>query len=269
MRSGLLGKFSYLVRFSYVAVIGSELLLLFLAFAMPAQSMTQEWSWFTGWTKFHLGALLVAGAWLGARSIAPEHEQQTLEQLLMTPLSSAQIVWGKIFAVLTYTAYIFMLGMPMALLLAGVKIVSLRGALAFLAIEIVFGAFAAAWGIFCSQKFVTTRRALGVALGGAFCLLVSSLLFNNLLLSGFKVLMGFDLVSSGSAQFVGALFSPFQLLDLVLSPAQAHSVWPTGFGSTPSLANAALLYSLLIYGVAAVVLLLLTVRGFGKYGDET
>jgi ABC-type transport system involved in multi-copper enzyme maturation permease subunit len=268
MRSGLLGKFAYLVRFSYIAVIGSELLLLFLAFALPVQSVGDEWAWFSGWTKLHLAALLVAGAWLGARSIAPEHEQQTLEQLLMTPLTSAQIVWGKICAVLTYTAYIFMLGMPMALLLAGVKIVSWRGALSFLAVEIVFGAFAAAWGIFCSLKLVTTRRALGMALGGAFCLIVSSLLFNNLVLSGFKILMGFDLVSQGAAQFVGALLSPIQLLNTVLSPAQIYSALPGQAGSTPGLANAALPYSLLIYSAATIILLLLTAREFKKYGDE-
>jgi ABC-type transport system involved in multi-copper enzyme maturation permease subunit len=268
MRSGLLGKFAYLVRFSYIAVIGSELLLLFLAFALPVSSVNDEWAWFTGWTKFHLAALLVAGAWLGARSIAPEHEQQTLEQLLMTPLTSAQIVWGKICAVLTYTAYIFMLGMPMALLLAGVKIVSWRGALSFLAVEIVFGAFAAAWGIFCSLKLVTTRRALGVALGGAFCLIVSSLLFNNFVLSGFKILMGFDLVSQRAAQFVGALLSPIQLLSVVLAPAQAYSALPGQAGSTPNPASAALPCSLLLYGAATVALLLLTARGFGKYGRE-
>ena len=268
MRSGLLGKFSYLARFSYIAVIGSELLLLFLAFAMPAQSLSQEWAWFSGWTKFHLAALLVAGAWLGARSIAPEHEQQTLEQLLMTPMTSAQIVWGKIFAVLTYTAYIFMLGMPMALLLAGVKIVSWKSALAFLAIEIVFGAFAAAWGIFCSLKLVTTRRALGVAMGGAFCLIVSSLLFNNLVLSGFKILMGYDLVTQGAAKFVGALLSPIQLLDVVMAPAQIYAGLPASVGSTPDLSNAALLIALLTYGGATLVLLLLTTRGFKKYGDE-
>jgi ABC-type transport system involved in multi-copper enzyme maturation permease subunit len=268
MRSGLLGKFTYLVRFSYIAVIGSELLLLFLAFAMPVSSVNDEWAWFSGWTKFHLAALLVAGAWLGARSIAPEHEQQTLEQLLMTPLTSAQIVWGKICAVLTYTAYIFMLGMPMALLLAGVKIASWRGALSFLAVEVVFGAFAAAWGIFCSLKLITTRRALGVALGGAFCLIVSSLLFNNFILSGFKILMGFDLVSQRAAQFVGALLSPIQLLNVVLAPAQIYSALPGQAGSTPNPASAALPYSLLLYGAATVVLLLLTARGFGKYGDE-
>jgi ABC-type transport system involved in multi-copper enzyme maturation permease subunit len=268
MRSGLLGKFAYLVRFSYIAVIASELLLLFLAFALPAQSITQEWTWFSGWAKFHLAALLVAGAWLGARSIAPEHEQQTLEQLLMTPLTSAQIVWGKIFAVLTYTAYIFMLGMPMALLLAGVKVVSWRGALAFLGIEVVFGAFAAAWGIYCSLKLVTTRRALGVALGGAFCLIVSSLLFNNFILSGFKILMGFDLVSQSAAQFAGALLSPIQLLSAVLSPAQIYSVLPVRAGSTPGWTTTALLLSLLVYGAATAGLLLLTVRGFRKYGAE-
>lgn len=263
MRSGLLGKFLYLVRFAYIAVIGSELLLIFLALAMPAQSLADEWTWFSGWAKLHLIILIVTGAWLGARSIAPEHEQQTLAQLVMTPLTSGQIVWGKIAAVMTYTAYVFLLGMPMALLLAGVDIVSWRGAFSFLLVEIVFGALAAAWGLYCSLKLVTVRRALGVALGGAFCLIVSALLFNNLVLSGFRILAGYDLVSQNAARLVGALLSPLQLLDVVLAPGSPGA----GATATPPWVGVALPAALLLYGAVTVLLLVFTTRGFGKYAD--
>jgi len=263
MRSGLIGKFEYLVRFSYIAVIASEILLTFLAFALPAQSIADEWNWFSAWAKFHLIVVIVAGAWLGARSIAPEHEQQTLGQLVMTPLSAAQIVWGKVAAVMLYTAYIFMLGLPTALLLAGLGVVSWRGALSFLAIEIVFGAFAAAWGLYCSLSLVTVRRALGIALGGVFVLIVSSLLFDNFIVSGFKIMMGHELISQSATHFIGALLSPLQLLDTVLAPAAAIGT----SRSTPALLQAALPISLLLYSVVTVLFLGLTARGFRRYAD--
>ena len=262
MRSGLIGKFEYLIRFSYIAVIASEILLIFLVFALPAQSIADEWNWFSIWAKFHLVVVIIAGAWLGARSIAPEHEQQTLGQLVMTPLSAAQIVWGKVGAVLLYTTYIFMLGLPTALLLAGLEIVSWRGALSFLAIEIVFGALASAWGLYCSLSLVTVRRALAISLGGAFVLVVSSVLFDNLVISGFKLMMGRELISPDMTRLIGALLSPLQLLSLVLKPAASAA------RSTPALLQTALPVSLMFYSALTILLLLATMRGFRKYADS-
>jgi ABC-type transport system involved in multi-copper enzyme maturation permease subunit len=271
LRSGLLGKFRYLLRFSYLAVIGSEVLLILLALILPAQPMAQEWLWFRSWAICHLVVLLVAGAWLGARSIAPEHEQQTLAQLITTPLTPLQIVAGKIFAVMTYTFYVFMLGLPLALLLAAVQVVTWRAAGAFLAIEIVFGALAAAWGIFCSQKAVTTRRALGISLGGLFVLAVGGFLFDSSVQSGFKLLIGHELVSPRVAAVFGALLSPLRLLADVLNPAAFVAVAPVGGASTPAAPLVSLfavwLIALIVWGAVAVLLLFFTQRGFQRYAD--
>ena len=259
MRSGLLGKFEYLARFSYMAVIASQLLLIFLAVALPAQSAATEWTWFAGWAKFHLMVLIAAGAWLGARSIAPEHEQQTLGQLVMTPLSSAQIVWGKVAAVMLYAAYLFMLGLPTTLLLASLGIVPWSRALSLILIEVFFAAFAGAWGLYCSIVMKTSRRALALSLGGVFCLLGASLLFNSLIVSGFKLIMERDLFSPLMAQFIGAVLSPLQLLDVVFA-----RVAPKG---STLLVGLALPISLLLCGALTFLLLSLTSRRFRKYAD--
>lgn len=271
LRSGLLGKFQYLLRFSYIAVIGSELLLILLALVAPAQPLSQEWMWFRAWAVSHLVVLLVAGAWLGARSIAPEHEQQTLEQLIMTPLTPLQIVSGKIQAVMTYTFYVFMLGLPLAILLAAVKVVTWRAALAFLGIEVVFGAVAAAWGMYCSLKAVTTRRALGIALGGVFIIICAGYLFDNTVQQGFKLLIGRELISPQAGAFVSAMLSPLRLLTEVLNPSAFIAAVPVAGGSTPATQVVPLfsiwLQSLLVWSAIVGILLWLIKRGFGRYAD--
>jgi ABC-type Na+ efflux pump permease subunit len=271
LRLGLLGKFQYLLRYSYLAVIGSEVLLILLAVLIPAQPFSREWLWFRSWAICHFIALLVASAWLGARSIAPEHEQQTLAQLIMTPLTPQQIVSGKIYAVMTYALYVLMLGLPLTLLLAAVQVVAWRAALAFLGIELVCGALAAAWGIFCSQKAVTTRRALGLALGGIFILAVGGLFFDSSVQAGFKLLLGRELVSPQVAAIGGALLSPLRLLSEVLNAQAFISAVPLGGASTPALAPIPLFalwfVALLLWSTVAVLLLLLTMRNFRRYAD--
>ena len=262
MRSGVLGKFDYLWRFSYIVVIASQLLLIFLAPPPPTPSVAGEATWFSILAKLHLMVLIVAGAWLGARAIAPEHEQQTLGQLVMTPLSAGQIVSGKISAVMLYTAYVFMLGLPTTLLLAALGAVNWRSALSLVAIQIVLGAFAAAWGLYCSIIMVTTRRALGTALGGVFCLFGSSMMFNALIDFGLLLRNDQLLFSPNAVRFVSALLSPLQLLDVVLAPIAGNML-----RSTPALLGMAMPVSLLLYLSLAVLLLLLTSRKFRKYAD--
>ena len=274
LRSGLVGKFEYLLRFSYVAVIGSELLLLFLAVAAPAQPVGQEWDWFRVWSSGHLIALLCAGAWLGARSIAPEHEQQTLTQLIMTPLSPFQIVTGKVQAVMTYTFYVFILGVPLAVLLAALKVVTWRAASCFLLIEIVFGALAAAWGIFCSLHARSTRRALALSLGGVFIIAIAGLLFDNFVQQGFKILYGRTFISPALGSVLSALLSPLRLLEVVLNPSSFIAA--TSVSGVPlqaaapasSLPVASVLFlSLGLWSLVALLLLWSTARSFGKYAD--
>lgn len=271
LRAGLLGKFEYLLRFSYVAVIGSELLLILLAVVVPAQPLSQEWMWFRAWATTHLVMLLVGGAWLGARSIAPEHEQQTLEQLIMTPLTPLQIVSGKIQAVMTYTFYLFMLGLPLSILLAAVKVVTWRAALAFVCIELVFGAVIAAWGMYCSLKANSTRRALALSLGGAFVLMTGGFLFDSGVQSGFKILYGHELISAQAGNILCAIISPLRLLSEVLNPTAFIAAVPVGrniVGFAPGVPILPVLFlSLGLWSCTAIVLLWLTSRGFQRYAD--
>jgi ABC-type transport system involved in multi-copper enzyme maturation permease subunit len=185
MRSGLLGKWSYLARFAYIFTIGSELLLAALlgyaaidgnSVSWIIQSPTSNASELSGWACLHLAMLMFCGALFGARALAPEREQQTLQQLLTTPLSHATIITGKLMSAGLYTLYVFLMGAPFALLLGMLGIVPLQSLLSFLAIELVLGAFAATWGVFCSMRGGTVRRALGWSLGGLTILFVANII---------------------------------------------------------------------------------------------
>jgi ABC-type Na+ efflux pump permease subunit len=60
---------------------------------------------------------MIFGAWFGARAIAPEREGQTLSQLFTIPLPARQIIGGKMMAVVTFTLYVWILAVPLALLM--------------------------------------------------------------------------------------------------------------------------------------------------------
>jgi ABC-type transport system involved in multi-copper enzyme maturation permease subunit len=123
--------------------------------------------------------LMTAGAIFGARSLAPEREQQTLPQLLTTPLLPREIIMGKFLAVGVWTFYVWITAIPIALLLTLFGMVSPLTLLAFLLLELVYGACAAAWGLFCSMRALTVRRALGWALGGVAALVITNSVLQN------------------------------------------------------------------------------------------
>ena len=265
LRAGLLGKWSYLARFSYVAVIASELYLLVALLqvgsggwsATRGQSLEAIFAGqFSTWAGMHLTMLMLAGAIFGARSIAPEREQQTLPQLLTAPLSAMTIVGGKMMAVGVYTFYIWVMGAPIAFLLAMLGLISLRAMLGFLAVELVFGAFAAAWGVFCSMRGVTVRRALGWALGGVAVLLTSSLLVQSILST--PALIGN--LSGGRAPVPASTFAARVLFPFdVMGSALAVSPSP--------LATAFLLVSIFIFSVTTAILVFKTAIEFRRYAQ--
>ncbi len=178
MRSGLLGKFEYLFRFSYVLTILTELGLFFYLLAglyQPAYMFTDFGPVFALWGRFHLALVMIFGAWFGARSIAPEREGQTLPQLFTIPMPPRQIVLGKLASVLTFTFYVQVLALPLALLLPLTDLIPWSMAGRFLVVETLLGALAAAWGIYCSFACQSVRAALSWALGGVALSLVSHL----------------------------------------------------------------------------------------------
>ncbi len=168
MRSGLLGKFEYLFRFSYGITILSEVLLiclLFLGLWNSDYSISDFGPSFEVWGRIHLTVLLIFAVWFGARAIAPEREGQTLPQLFTIPLPSRQIIGGKMAAVLAFTLYVWVLALPVALLMGLLDLVPFASAMRFIAVELVFGVLGAAWGIFCSFHLETVRKALATSLG--------------------------------------------------------------------------------------------------------
>jgi ABC-type transport system involved in multi-copper enzyme maturation permease subunit len=211
LRVGLLGKFSYLFRFSYVVAIGTEIMVGLLLWLNPDAGTREVQNWFMIWGGFHLALLMIAGAVFGARSLAPEREQQTLQQLLTTPLLPSEIVRGKMMAVMVYTFYVFVMGLPLALLLPGLGLASPLMAVVFLLSELVYGGFAAALGLFCSLHGVTVRRALGWSLGGVLGLLMSNMLLSSILADYLRIVNPSDLVRVATA-VASAVLLPFTML---------------------------------------------------------
>lgn len=263
LRSGLLGKFEYLFRFSYGITILTELALfvqLMLGLYDSSYLMTDYAALFATWGRWHLVLVMVFGAWFGARAIAPEREGQTLPQLFTIPLLPRQIIGGKLAAVLTFTLYVQVLALPLALLLPLTGLIPWGMALQFLIGETALGALAAAWGVYCSFHSSTVRKALSWALGG-----VSSLLVAHFLIDPFwEILRLLGAVSGrGDVEFIKS-FLPMPLL------------FPQNMGATQgvvqSVSNISMspfaLLAALVYLAVAMVLMFLTARDFKKLAQE-
>lgn len=265
MRTGLLGKARYFVRFGYATMIISELLVLFMV--QQGNSSHDIWYFAESWGKAHLLLLMTAGAWFGARALAPEREQQTLPQLLTVPLPASQIIQGKMMAVMTYTLYVYLMALPLMLLLPAIGEVPWGATLTFLELELVFGAFAAAWGLYCSIQALTVRRALSLALGGMLILMLGGPMITNLVVTG----LGASLTPQSKiyqfTQTANALLLPLSSLD--------HSLmrfYPGGgsnFGFRSNTGPVLTLFTVAIYGFATGALLLATSHAFKRYAQNS
>ena len=248
LRSGLLGKFEYLFRFSYGLTILTELGLFgYLLYSLydPAQLDANFSSIFAFWGRWHLALLMVFGAWFGARAIAPEREGQTLSQLFTIPLPPRQIIGGKLAAVLTFTLYVQVLALPLAVLLPLTGLIpSWAMTLQFLLVEAIMGALAAAWGVFCSFQCASVRSAISWSLGGVAALLVAPSLVEPLVSA--LNLMGILKMSNGAAL---AEFFPAQLL---FSSGPANIVAPVAA----------------FYGILTLFFIFKTARDFHKMARE-
>ena len=266
MRSGLFGKAHYFFRFAYGATILTEVLVMLL---MGMDSLPRSLFDFTNfWAQAHLVLLLAAGAFFGARSLAPEREQQTLPQLLTIPLPSSAIIGGKIMAVMAYTSYIFLMALPLMLLLPMLGELPWGMTFLFLGLELAFGAFAAAWGLFCSIQCLTVRRALGWSLGGILVLMLGGPLLNS-------VISGLAMGTDG-----GAIVLKLQDITTLLLPLPAlhgamTSFEPVSYGNYGAPVSGATLASLqgtlatmFVYGALSVILLFITARSFKHYAQE-
>ena len=264
LRSGLLGKFNYLFNFGYGVTLLSEVgLLLFLL----AGLINSDWlvvdvaGPFIWWGRAHLALLMIFGAWFGARAIAPEREGQTLSQLFTIPLPASKIIGGKMGAVLTFTLYVWILAVPLALLCGLLDLVPWPLAIRFIVAEVVLGLAAASWGLYCSFHSPTVRRALALSLGGVAALLLAHTLVFPLweLLRTLKVISG-----TAGAQFWNGLFP----IPLLFAPGADNASGSLVATSVP--ANYAILpWPLLIYLAFSAILLLLTARDFRGLARES
>jgi ABC-type transport system involved in multi-copper enzyme maturation permease subunit len=263
LRSGLLGKFEYLFRLSYIITILTEVGLLgvMLLGLWDSNYLTLDFEGcFAGWGVLHLAIVVIFGAWFGARAIAPEREGQTLVQLFTIPLQPLKIIEGKTLAVLTFTLYVWILAVPLALLMAILGLIPWGTSLQFLAVEAVMGTLAAAWGVYCSFHGGTVRRALSMSLGGAAIMILA----HNLIYPLWDVLRTLKLVRDNSGADV--VFHAFPIPMLIPPRGGSASIY-TAFTQPANQYWGVTLSMLLIYAVAAFVMLALTARNFRKYAQ--
>jgi hypothetical protein len=101
--------------------------------------------------------------------------------------------------------------------------------------------------------------------------MIGGFLFDSSVQSGFKLLIGRELVSPRIAAVFSALLSPLRLLTDVLNPSAFIAAVPIAGNSTPpapSLPVTAIwLLSLGLWSLVALALFWLTKRGFQKYAD--
>lgn len=261
MRSGLLGKFQYLFRFSYVITILSEVgLLLFLLYSLyePTYLNSNFEGLFMFWGRWHLALLMVFGAWFGARAIAPEREGQTLSQLFTIPMPPRQIITGKLAAVLAFTFYVQVLALPLALLLALTDLVPWAMAGRFIIVETVLAVAAAAWGIFCSFHATGVRNAMSLGIGGVTIFLVAHLAMPALW--DVLKLLGLVAGSGGAARFASLFPMPLLFSDSSLINGSGRVVgvvssWPAS-------------WILIGYALLSLILVFQTARNFQKLARE-
>ena len=259
LRSGLLGKWEILFRYSWIVAIGSEVFLLgvLLLGLFDPRYLAQDFEApFRFWGAIHLAFTMLFGCWFGARAIAPEREGQTLEQLLMIPLRPQKIIGGKMAAVCTFTLYIWVLALPMAILMGMLGLVAWQTALWFPFAEAILGILSAAWGIFCSFHSPNVRRAIGLALGGVATVLVAGSFVGPL----FELLKNTGFVSNArfSARFVENLL-PFRLAFPLTNASTNY-----GMAAQNQIFPTSTFIILAIYAVLAAVLFALTARNFQK-----
>lgn len=267
LRSGLLGKWKYLLRFGYGMTIFSELLLLgylLLGLVDPNYLLTDFEGGFLVWGRVHLALLLVFAAWFGARAIAPEREGQTLEQLFTIPLPPSHIIGGKVMAVLTFSLYVWVLALPLSLMMGLLGLVKLSSALWFPLAEAVLGAFAASWGVWCSFNSPNVRRALATSLGGVGAMLLSSALIfpmfellktlhvvsDDWLAKGIASILPIPLATPGANGWVNQIYGANS--STLVSSASG--------GFVPGYA----LWALLVYALLSLGMFALTARNFQK-----
>jgi len=114
---------------------------------------------FAGLVFLQLGVIAIVTPAITAGEISGEREKQTYEMLMTTPLSPARILWGKLFASISFILLVILAAIPMASLVFIFGGVALRDMLKALLTLIIIAVFFGVIGLFFSALFKRTGTA--------------------------------------------------------------------------------------------------------------
>lgn len=165
LRSRMRGPRAFLVLTGFLLLLTAVTFLLYrvvleaVRFGPGPLSATVGQSMFAGLAFFELFLIIFITPALTAGTISGEHEAQTYEMLVATPLRPASILWGKLIAALSYVFLLIFAAIPLAslvLIFGGVTIRDMLTALLVLVVSaITFGTI----GVFYSALLNRTGRA--------------------------------------------------------------------------------------------------------------
>ena len=149
----------------YVALLGAVVTANFpgdqaidIASAGDGGARGQSLFWTLFWGQIALVLAILPALATGA--LAQERERQTLQPLLLTPLSPLQIVWGKAGGVLSLVGLLLLATLPLTslcFLLGGVSPGMLIAAYASI---LGLAVFTTGFGLYCSARWTSATRAL-------------------------------------------------------------------------------------------------------------
>ncbi len=222
LRAGLRNARAFALLALYVALLGAFVTAYFPAdqtFNLQHDGGARATELFSKIFWGQIGLILIIIPALATGALAQERERQTLEPLLLTPLSPLQIVWGKAGGVLSLVGLLLMGTMPLTslcFLLGGVDVGLIVGAYA-----VIFGlaAFTTGFGLYCSARWHGATRAMLMCyllLPVASILMVCLAPF-GVIICGFFVLVGlfYAIVNlwkrgdkSKAARMMGEMYGP-------------------------------------------------------------
>jgi ABC-type transport system involved in multi-copper enzyme maturation permease subunit len=219
-----------------------------------------------------------------AGAVSGERESETYDLLRLTLLTPRQIVIGKLIPAFGYTALLVFATLPLlslALLLGGVELVQLFGALSvILASALLFSAL----GLYISSRMRTTLGStiityavtLGIVLGMAVLTLIAFPLLNGILYSTSSVVKTSPFLATCLQVLLFIVMSASPISAMVASEANMQesgnalgiAVNPIPGTTTAFMIPAPFLILVALYLVSSTVLIWLTIRHIGHPGDQ-
>jgi ABC-type transport system involved in multi-copper enzyme maturation permease subunit len=262
LRGSLFGRKEQFVRALYVVTIATELLL--IAFGRFDELLSLLPTLFRWYCVGNVVVILAVGAVLGALTFSMEREQRSLDLLLTTPLPPRQIVFGKLASVCYFTGYLVVASLPVVGFAFIMFVIPWYAALFVTVGFIVWGAWAAAVGVWCSLLFSRARQAVGAALGVVLLLVAGSALATGLTSIPYAWNLSNRWFSpDNSTLILFALLLPFQTNESLRHLAGA--AWRFGnFNAAPYWLLMYTTVGFLAYAVCFVLLILLALWTFTR-----